>query len=193
MLASASVARSFRRLNNGRHTFSNATFNMEDVLVRLKALEEANVELKSENARLLEALAKTRDDDEAKRVSEAASEAARTRVTLKVVVPLDTKLIGRPENFSGKEEDVPRFSLTMRAHAGGFGSRLHDFLLLAKDPEASIDRVDAGDPTALRPRHDAQGSELRQDRAGEYGEGLRLWRLLVGEFEPKWKSRKTAI
>ena len=118
-----------------------------DVLTQLQALEDASLEfLKKKDAKMQDLLAKRRNDEEAEQVAE---EAARVRVMLKVVGPLD---VDRPENSSRKEDDWPMFSLTMRAHADVLVPRFYEQLQLAEElpshsspstpkKKTSVDRV----------------------------------------------------
>ena len=58
-----------------------------------------------------------------------------------VLASLDTKLIPKPETFSGKDAEWPRWSLTLRAYRGVPGRMLH-LGRSAEDPEQCWDCVD---------------------------------------------------
>jgi len=152
-----------------------------------------------ENARKLADAAKEVREAEAA-AKRAADEAARARSLPQVQGPVDTKLISKPESFSGKDEDWPKFSLLFKAYVGALSPRMFELLKMAEDPEKSIDRVD------LDPGDDVLDSQvyfvlaMMLKDAGldkvslvEPGEGLMLWRSLSIEFEPTWKSRKTGL
>ena len=153
---------------------SNATFNMEDVLVRLKALEDASVELNSENARLLEASAKKRDDHESKRASEAALEAASNASDASGGRPAGHEDDGPPRELLGKRKRLAKVLAHDESLCGSSRATFVRFPAAYRGPggvhrlsRSRCGRRFAGQPMVLRPRHDAQGRELRQDRAGE--------------------------
>ena len=96
--------------------------------------------------------------------------------------------------------DWPQVSLLMRACVGEVSPWTDEFLQKAENPDESIEKVDLdpGDEhldsqlyfvlTML-----VNGNVLDKASLVEYGEGLQLWHLLLGEYEPQWKSRKTAL
>ena len=55
---------------------------------------------------------------------------------------IDTRLIGKPGVFSGKEEDWVNFALVLRAYLGAVDSRLPDLLRRAEDPSNPVSLVD---------------------------------------------------
>ena len=130
----------------------------------------------------------------------ASEDAARLRSMPMVGSAVDTRMLNKPECFSGKDADWAQFALLMRAYVGAMSPRMFELLKLAEDPERSIDRVDLepGDEhldtqlyfvlTML-----VKGNALDKVSLVEQGEGLHLWRLLVDEYEPQWKSRKMAL
>ena len=109
---------------------------------------------------------------------------------------VDTKLLSKPSEFEGKEEDWTRFSLKVKAYLGAIDPRYNELLKIAEDPDQSLDHVDLG------PGDDRRDGQLffvltmlLKDRAMDKVElvdancGLQLWRKLTQEYEPKWKSR----
>ena len=158
------------------------------VLERLQRLEDENIQLREQ--------IRQNEDEEARR-NEAA---ARARVTPLVPASVDTKLINKPGEFSGKEADWPRWSLTMRAYLGAVSGRMLELVRRAENFDESIDRVD------MDPGDDHLDAQLyfiltmllkenmmEKVETVEYGEGLHLWRLMMVEFEPKFASRKMAL
>ncbi len=180
---------------------------MAEVEARLKALEDLGQRQTQENEflrkqleeaqRRVEELQKTEAEQQQKAARE---EEARRRTFPLVHGPVDTRVMNKPENFSGKEEDWPKFSLLFKAFAGAMSPRMFELLTKAEDPEASLDRVDLdpGDEILDTQIYFTLTMLLRDcgmDKVElvEHGEGLRLWRLLVADYEPKWKSRKTSM
>ena len=109
---------------------------------------------------------------------------------------VDTKLQSKPTEFEGKEEDWTRFSLKVKAYLGAIDPRYTEMLKIAEDPDQSLNHVD------LDPGDDRRYGQLffvltmlLKDRAMDKVElvdancGLQLWRKLIQEYEPKWKSR----
>ena len=109
---------------------------------------------------------------------------------------VDTKLLSKPTEFEGKEEDWTRFSLKVKAYLGAIDPRYNELLKIAEDPDQSLNHVDLG------PGDDRRDGQLffvltmlLKDRAMDKVElvdancGLQLWRKLTQEYEPKWKSR----
>ena len=89
---------------------------MEDLLARLTALEQAAAASQAENVELREQL-RRRDEETQKK---AAEEAARGRMMPQVAGPVDTRLINKPEAFTGKDTEWPQFALLLRAYVGRF-------------------------------------------------------------------------
>jgi len=194
---------------------------MEELLARMEQLEVSMRETQTENQRLRDEMAQ----NEARYLAEAASRsdsppgragspdgatpttgrraadaAARARSFPRVEGVVDTRMLNKPEEFSGKDSDWPKFSLLLRAYVGAVSPRMYELMKIAEDVGRSIDRVD------LDPGDDALDTQLYYiltmltKEAGldkvqlvECGEGLALWRLMVMEYEPNWKSRKTAM
>ena len=193
---------------------------MEQLIARMEQLEVTMRETQAENQRLREEIA----ENEARHAPEAASRsdsptraespdgatpattrraadaAARARSFPRVEGVVDTRLLNKPEEFSGRDGDWQKFSLLLRAYIGAVSPRMYELLKIAEDASMSIDRVD------LDPGDDALDTQLYYiltmltKEAGldkvqlvECGEGLALWRLMVMEYEPNWKSRKTAM
>ena len=110
--------------------------------------------------------------------------------------PVDTKLLSKPTEFEGKEEDWTRFSLKMKAYLGAIDLRCNELLEIAENPERSLSRDDLG---LGDDRRDGQlffvFTMLLKDPAmdkvelADTNRGLHLWRKLTQEYEPKWKSR----
>ena len=159
--------------------------------------------MEDENTQLKEQLKKNEDDEARKKEADDAKKseaAARARATPLVPTSVDTKLINKPGEFSGKEADWPRWSLTMRAYLGAVSARMLELIRKAENFDESLDRVD------LDPGDDQLDAQLyfiltmllkenmmEKLETVEYGEGLQLWRLLMAEFEPKFASRKMAL
>ena len=166
------------------------------VLERLQRLEDENTQLKEQLKKNEDDEARKKEADDAKK-SEAA---ARARATPLVPTSVDTKLINKPGEFSGKEADWPRWSLTMRAYLGAVSGRMLELIRKAENFDESLDRVDLdpGDDQLDAQLYFIQTMLLKENmmeklETVEYGEGLQLWRLLMAEFEPKFASRKMAL
>ncbi|CAK0871008.1 unnamed protein product [Prorocentrum cordatum] len=166
------------------------------VLERLQRLEDENTQLKEQLKKNEDDEARKKEADDAKK-SEAA---ARARAPPLVPTSVDTKLINKPGEFSGKEADWRRWSVTMRAYLGAVSGRMLELIRKAENFDESLDRVD------LDPGDDQLDAQLyfiltmllkenmmEKLETVEYGEGLLLWRLLMAEFEPKFASRKMAL
>ena len=162
---------------------------------RLAALETAMAETRAENARLQAELQRREAG-----VARQADEQARARTLPMVGGAVDTRLLSKPEAFTGKDTDWPQFALLTRAYVGAISPRMFELLRRAENPEESLDRVDLDPGDELL---DSQlyyvltmlikGSALDKVTLVEYGEGLHLWRLLVQEYEPQWRSRNMAL
>ena len=179
---------------------------MEEVLERLRQIEASQQELKVENERLKQELLMREsqaDEKEAaaaeKERKKAEDDAARSRWMPQVGGAVDTRIMNKPDSFYGKDEDWPQFALITRAYVGAISPKMFELLKKAEDANESIDRVD------LDPGDDhldtqlyyiltmlLKGTAIDKVSLVEYGEGLYLWRLLISEYEPKWKTRKTA-
>lgn len=176
---------------------------MEELIARMEQLETTMRESQAENQRLREEIA----ESEARRASEAASRsasparagspdgatpattrraadaAARARSFPRVEGVVDTRMLNKPEEFSGRDGDWQKFSLLLRAYIGAVSPRMYELLKIAEDVGRSIGRVD------LDPGDDALDTQLYYiltmltKEAGldkvqlvECGEGLALWR-----------------
>ena len=125
---------------------------MEIVEARLKALEEQGLRQTQENEELRRRLEESQKKVEELQENEkkyrkaeedrAREDEARRRTFPLVQGPVDTKVMNKPENFSGKEEDWPRFSLLFKAFVGAMSPRMYELLKKAESIEESIDRVD---------------------------------------------------
>ena len=176
---------------------------MDEFLQRIKHLEEEAVNAKAQAAAIKEENLKLREEAiarDTKNLAKEREEEARRRTMQNVAGPVDTRMMNKPESFSGKDTDWPQFALLTRAYVGAISPRMYEILKMAEDPTVSIDRVD------LEPGDDmldtqlyyiltmlVKGNAVDKISLVEYGEGLCLWRLLVDEYEPKWKSRRTAL
>ena len=151
---------------------------METLMARLTALEEDNAKTTAENNEL-----KARIN-----TLQAGTSGGPSTV--------DTKLLSKPTEFEGKEEDWTRFSLKVKAYLGAIDPRYNELLKIAEDPYQILNHVD------LDPGDDRRDGQLifvltmlLKDRAMDKVElvdancGLQLWRKLTQEYEPKWKSR----
>ena len=147
-------------------------------MARLTALEEDNVKTKAENNELKA------------RINTLQAGTSRGSSTV------DTKLLSKPKEFEGKEEDWTRFSLKVKAYLVAIDPRYNELLKIAEDPDQSLNHAD------LDPGDDRRDGQLffvltmlLKDRAMDKVElvdancGLQLWRKLTQEYEPKWKSR----
>ena len=65
----------------------------------------------------------------------------RARTMPLVAASVDTKLISKPETFSGKDAERPRWSLTLRASLEAVSGRMLEPLKTADNPHR-LDRVD---------------------------------------------------
>ena len=87
---------------------------------------------------------------------------------------VDTKLLSKPSEFEGKEEDWTRFSLKTKAYLGAIDHKYNELLKIAQDLERSFDHggLSPGDDrrttllrsycAAERPRH-RQGRTRRHE------------------------------
>ena len=162
----------------------------------MQAMELEQQALREQNSDLLRRLgARQREDEE----QQARQAAAGMRVQPSVAGPVDTRVMSKPENFSGKQEDWTSWSLGLRAFVGALSPRMLELLKRAEDPAESIDRVD------LDPGDDVLDSQLyyvivmliKGCKANlietiDAGEGLQIWRRLAADYEPKIKSRSLA-
>ena len=55
---------------------------------------------------------------------------------------VDTKLLSKPTEFEGKEEDWTRFLLKVKAYLGAIDPRYKELLKIAEDPDQSLNHVD---------------------------------------------------
>ena len=180
---------------------------MQALEEQARRMLEVNQQLLEENKRMQEEMDKQKvaaaEAEEKRKKDEAARKAeaeARARTMPFAAGPVDTKVVSKPEHFTGREEDWPKFSVLMRAYVGALSPRMLELLKMAEQPEAPIDRVDLdpGDDILDTQLYFVLAMLLKEGSLDklelvEHGEGLHLWRLLIGEFEPRWKSRKTAL
>ena len=109
---------------------------------------------------------------------------------------VDTKLLSKPTEFEGKEEDWTRFfsegegvpwrhrPQVQRVVEDRGGSRSES------QPRRSRSRRRPARRTALlRPHNAPEGSAMDKVELVDANCGLQLWRKLTQEYEPKWKSR----
>ena len=97
---------------------------METLMARLIAMEEVMVQTKAENNEL-----KVRINTLQAGTSGGSS-------------TVDTKLLSKPTEFEGKEEDWTRFSLKVKAYLGAIDPRYNELLKIAEDPDRSLNHVD---------------------------------------------------
>ena len=95
---------------------------------RVSAIEPETSALRNENAELRRTQATT---STATRRSESTSGGG-----------IDTRLMNKPDTFSGKDEDWPSFALMTRAYFGALNPRFIELIKKAENPNESIDAVD---------------------------------------------------
>ena len=148
---------------------------MEEVFTRLQQLELANAALQAEARRSTEVGEERyrRDRDTARHEAEETSRqvAEATRTVPLVLASVDAKLRTKLETFSGKDAEWPRWSLTLSAYLGAVVDAQLYFILIMFLKENLMEKVETV----------------------EYGEELRLWRLLATDVKPKFASRKTVL
>ena len=116
---------------------------------------------------------------------------------------LDNRLIGRPEAFSGKEEDWPMWSLSVRSFAGSVHPEMLRLMQIAgarKDQE--IEELEVG------PSQKVLDNQLyftltqlccKSKKVYDIisnigvGRGFEIWRRLNWEFEPQIQQRYTGL
>lgn len=115
---------------------------------------------------------------------------------------IDTRMIGKPKQFSGKDDDWSTWSLVLRAYCGAVSARMlalmEEVELLAEAPPANAALANDEDRShslqlyyilAMLSEGRAQDKVALVDR----GEGMQLWGKLVEEYESKILSRKTGL
>ena len=167
-------------------------------MARLIALEESQQRIQRENAELRNELNQARGErDEATERAQASAQApASTRPNDTV----DTRLIGRPETFDGKDENWASFALVLKAYVAAISPRMLELIKKSEDPAFDVDN-------ALLSNEDERWScqlyyvlamlckgrsQDKVELAGE-GEGAALWRSLLEEYEPRYRSRTTCL
>ena len=167
-------------------------------MARLIALEESQQRIQRENAELRNELNQARGErDEATERAQASAQApASTRPNDTV----DTRLIGRPETFDGKDENWSSFALVLKAYVAAISPRMLELIKKSEDPAFDVDN-------ALLSNEDERWScqlyyvlamlckgrsQDKVELAGE-GEGAALWRSLLEEYEPRYRSRTTCL
>ena len=153
---------------------------------RVAVLEAQIAELRDANLQLKGAL------DE-QRAQVAARQPAQQQV-------VDTRLMGKPKNFNGKEDDWHQWATTTRAYAGAISERL---LFLMDESESAENAANA----ALEKEADKELSTqlyyilamLLEGKAADKvtlvgrGQGLLLWRQLTDTYEGKAITRTTGL
>ena len=154
---------------------------------RVAVLEAQVLELRDANLQLRGALDEQR-----------AAAAARPAPQQQQVV--DTRLMGKPKNFSGREEDWHHWAVTMRAYSGAISERL---LFLMDEAETAENVANA----ALESERDKELSTqlyyiltmLLEGKAADKvtlvgrGQGLLLWKALTDDHEGKAVTRTTGL
>ena len=115
---------------------------------------------------------------------------------------IDTRLIGKPKPFSGKEAEWQGWSLILRAYAGAVSTRL---LQLMEETELHPEE-DCSNAAFLSGEDRDLSSQLyfiltmlcegrAQDKVAlvARGQGLVLWRALCEDYESRMLSRKTGL
>ena len=165
-----------------------------DPLARLTQLEQQLQEVTRRNTLLEGALVEQRQT-----VLEARAQLSAPRQFSETVV--DTRLIGKPKGFPGRDEDWPAWSLVIRAYAGAISSKLLSLLNRVEVMEDLCLNVSLGseEERGLSVQWYYVLTMLLEGKATEKvnlapaGEGLLLWQTLVRDYESKAAPRKTGL
>ena len=153
---------------------------METVSGRVRQLEEANEELRTE-LREAQELGEERYRHDRDNARQEAEETARQVAEVTAAAKTHTSW----RRSAAKDADWPRWSLTLGAYLGAVSGRMLELLTSAESPGQSLDGVglELGDDVL-----DAQfylilttlleGNLMEKVETVEHGEVLRLWRLL---------------
>ena len=158
---------------------------------RVQSLGQENAQLRSQNEFLAQNLSKGK--------GKGGAEAAGPPPGLQHNNSIDTRMIGKPRNFSGKDEDWVHFSTVIKAYASAINPALSGLMKMAESP-ASVKNEDL-DPAAERWSMQLfyilamllEGRAQDKVRVAGDGEGAHLWQLLILEHEPKTAARRTVV
>ena len=113
---------------------------------------------------------------------------------------VDTRLLGKPKSFGGKDEEWSMWSVILRAYIGAVSPKL---LKMMERTEALTEPVVQSMMDEEERAHDTQLyfilAMLCEGRAQDkvaccpYGHGLELWRQLVLQYEPRIASRHAGL
>lgn len=109
---------------------------------------------------------------------------------------LDTKLLGKPEKFSGQEEQWRDWSFVTRSYIGLMNPRLVQMLKISEQLENPIDEATLDPDQAEGSRQFffvlvmlVKGKATTELQAAPHGQGLEAWGLLYRRFNPTTKSQ----
>ena len=120
---------------------------------------------------------------------------------------VDTRLIGRPKSFTGRDEDWPGWALILRAYAGAISQRLlylmdHSEALETQPTNAALIGGDGYSPDQDRELSVQlyyvlvmlmEGKAADKVALVGRGEGLTLWKSLIDQYESKLMTRRTGL
>ena len=175
---------------------------------RITALEQQVMQLVGLNQQLQGALGEQRQQLQAQVLQAAAAASARPIPQERNKPVVDTRLIGKPSSFTGREEDWTSWSLVLRAYAGAVSERLLYLMDEAEiTPTMPANASLIGDGAEHTPTSDRELSmqlyyiltTLLTGKAADKtplvtrGEGLSLWRTLIDQYESKLMTRRTGL
>ena len=166
---------------------------------RMAALEMTVQQLQGQNAALMTRSAEMQGALQEQRDAAAAAAAARPARHEDQVV--DTRVIGRPKSFTGKEEEWPTWSTMVRAYAGAISQRLLFLMDAAETSGGSPNNVtlQTEDDKKLSTQLYFVLAMLLEGKASSKvqlctrGQGLVLWRMLTDVYEARVLTRSTGL
>eukprot|EP00971_Amphidinium_carterae_P115118 2279954-Amphidinium_carterae.1 len=118
-----------------------------------------------------------------------------------MISAVDTRLLGKPKSFDGRDEAWPGWATIFRAYCGAISESLLEAMDEVEDPLTAEPANASLSDAARACSHQLyyvlamllEGKAQEKVNIVGRGEGLLLWRRLIEEFESKLVSRKTGL